>query len=344
MRPFGIAFLLAAAAASKVLAAEPGYVDDRSTAEALVKSLYNAIERKEYARAYVYFDPPPAKSLEAYVKGFAGTDHVAVLTGAASAEGAAGSTFYTLPVAVRAQAKGGGEQVFAGCYTLRLANPQIQEDDFKPLHIEKGELKPSDKPLKEAVPEKCGDGPPAPKKDGAMEEAARQFAAVYAGRCDAGTSAPDKTKPESYDIAFNYYDDPQDQPKRKARLFRFACTTGAYNATHVYLLAGDDGSVSPLRFAEPELDIRYQDDDPDKKVTAVDVIGFTTTDELSNSEYDPRRYTLKAHDKWRGPGDASADGTWIFRSGKFSLVRYAVDASYDGKINPETVVDYETGP
>ena len=32
----------------------------------------------------------------------------------------------------------------------------------------------------------------------------------------------------------------------------------------------------------------------------------------------------------------------MFRDGEFTLVRYDVDASYDGEINPETVLDFQT--
>jgi hypothetical protein len=336
---FELAGLLAAQAAT------PDYLDDRSTPEALVKSLYNAIDRKEYARAYSYFSPPPAKSLEDYTKGFADTASVDVVTGTASSEGAAGSVFYSLPVAIRAVDTSGADKVFAGCYTLRLANPQIQAEDFKPLHIEKGTLKPAEGPLEEALPERCGDGPPPPEKDAALEEAKAQFAAIYGDTCNTPSDSPDAEKPvTSYEIEFNYPLDPQDQPKRKAHLYRFWCMNGAYNSMHVYFLSNDMGEVRPLHFAEPELDIRYQDDDPDKKVTAMNVIGFTTTDQLVNSDYDPQTYTLDAHERWRGIGDASSTGTWIFRSGTFSLVRYEVDASYDGEINPQTVLDYATGP
>ena len=42
--------------------------------------------------------------------------------------------------------------------------------------------------------------------------------------------------------------------------------------------------------------------------------------------------------------DASSAGTYLFRNGNFSLVQYDVDASYDGEINPETVLDYNTPP
>ena len=42
--------------------------------------------------------------------------------------------------------------------------------------------------------------------------------------------------------------------------------------------------------------------------------------------------------------DASSTGTYLFRGGAFVLVQYDVDASYDGKANPETVLDYNTAP
>lgn len=337
-----LAIVLQAAALLAAQAAPADtYLDDRSTPEAIVNSLYNAIDRKEYARAYSYFSPPPAKSVEEYAKGFTDTASVDVVTGTASSEGAAGSVYYSLPVAIRAVDTSGAEKVFAGCYTLRLANPQIQAVDFKPLHIEKGTLKPADGALEEALPQQCGDGPPPPEKDAALERAKAQFTAIYADRCDDDAGAD---KPDVYEIEFNYPYDPHDQPKRKAHLYRFSCMAQAYNESHVYFFAYDTGEVTPLRFAKPQLDIRYQDDDPEKKVTALNVIGFMTSDMLANSDYDTQTYTIEAHEKWRGLGDASSAGTWMFRSGAFSLVRYAVDASYDGEINPETVIDYTITP
>lgn len=49
-------------------------------------------------------------------------------------------------------------------------------------------------------------------------------------------------------------------------------------------------------------------------------------------------------EKLRGVGDASPNGVWTFRDGNFVLVKYDVDASYDGEIEPQTVVDYESAP
>ncbi|TIU22776.1 MAG: DUF1176 domain-containing protein, partial [Mesorhizobium sp.] len=78
------------------LAAEVPYIDDRSSAEAVVRSLYSAIGRHEFARAWGYYgDTKPAKDFNAFVKGYDNTDTVEVKTGAVSDEGAAGSIYYS---------------------------------------------------------------------------------------------------------------------------------------------------------------------------------------------------------------------------------------------------------
>ena len=64
-------FRLIAAAATACLAglgaataAGNGYVDDRSTPRAVIQSLYNAIGTHQYARAWSYFEEPPAADLD----------------------------------------------------------------------------------------------------------------------------------------------------------------------------------------------------------------------------------------------------------------------------------------
>jgi hypothetical protein len=133
------------------------YVDDRSDPTAVIVSFYNAINRQEYARAYSYYgDPAAAGDFATFSKGYAETKHVELLAGAATPEGAAGSTYYSLPVAIDAEAKDGSHKQYAGCYLLRLANPAIQaEPPFKPMHIEKGELKPAAGALDAILPKDC---------------------------------------------------------------------------------------------------------------------------------------------------------------------------------------------
>ena len=141
------------------LAQDTQYIDDRSSVSAIVRSLYNAVNSKQYARAWSYYgDTKPAANLQAYAAGYKDTASIELAFGRAESEGAAGSIFYSLPVAIQAASSDGSTKVFAGCYTARLANPQIQDANFIPLHIEKGELKPSEKPLAEAVPANCGGG------------------------------------------------------------------------------------------------------------------------------------------------------------------------------------------
>lgn len=325
--------------------AAEAYLDDRSSAESLVRSLYNAINRKEYTRAYSYFSPAPAKSLDDYAKGYEDTENVELLTGAAGEEGAAGSIYYSLPVAIRATKTDGSDQVFAGCYTLRLADPLIQAESFMPLHIESAHLAAAEGELEDVLPAQCGDVPPPSPADRALRKAKTVFAAVYGETCEnLYADHPDQSEPESYAIAFNYPYDSEDQPKRQARLFRFWCGAGAYNELHVYVLQDDSGDVKPLRFATPELDIQYENDDTDGAVEDMRIIGYTAEDQLVNSTFDADTQTLTSHNKWRGIGDAFSDGTWIFRSGAFTLVKYDVDASYDGKVDPQTMLDYHTGP
>lgn len=326
-----------------VRAAEPPYLDDRTDAAAIIRSLYNAISRHEYARAWDYFgDTKPAKDFDSFAKGYEGTETVEVLTGNAGSEGAAGSIYYTIPVAVRAVDKAGNGKVFAGCYTLRQVNAEAQAPPFSPIRIEKGALKLSDKEFGEALPESCGDSPPIPKKDAELDQAKRAFLASYGQACDPeGPAGRQIGDPTVYDIRYKSADD---QPEKTARLFQFFCSMAAYNESSIFYFSDAEQSVNQLQFAVPDLDIRYENGNTEGKVEHVGIVGFRTVDRLINASYDENNHTIVSHDKWRGVGDASSDGTYLFRNGVFALVQYDVDASYDGEVNPETVIDYNTAP
>ncbi len=123
-----------AAMAQTTHAAEAPYLDDRSSAESVIQSLYSAINRHEFARAWGYYDDAkPTKDFDTFVKGYDGTQEVEVKTGTAASEGTAGSVYYSVPVAIKATDKSGNAQVFAGCYTLRQVSAQAQEPPFRPL-------------------------------------------------------------------------------------------------------------------------------------------------------------------------------------------------------------------
>lgn len=336
------ALLLLAFWASPAFAADPAYLDDRSSPEALVRSLYNAVSRKEYARAWSYFAEKPSDGFDAFAEGYADTDSVVVRTGVPGVEGAAGSVHYSLPVAIEARTADGEAQVYGGCYDMRLADPQLQSEDFAPLHIVRGALEAGSGTLDDALPQSCGDAPQAEPSAVRQARAEALYRGAFAETClmlrDGGEIVP-----ESWEIPFSYAGDRDGDPQRLAWLFRFACNRGAYNESHVFVIANDYEELSVASFAVPELDIRYADEEH-KKVDAIYVKGATAQVELVNSSFDPQTLTLSSHALWRGLGDAAAEGRWEFREGKFSLALYEVDASFDEEINPETVVDYHGAP
>jgi hypothetical protein len=132
------------------------YLDDRSDGPALIRSLYNAISRKEYARAYSYFaDRKPFGDYQSFVLGYAKTVDVQVITGAVTPEGAAGSIYTPVPVAIKSTEKGGNERIFSGCYITRIVNAANQEPPFAPLHIESAELEEVGGTLQKALPKVC---------------------------------------------------------------------------------------------------------------------------------------------------------------------------------------------
>ena len=72
--------------------AVPAYLDDRSTPEQVVTSMYNAINRQEYLRAHSYYDPGTAPEWPAFREGYQNTASVRLRTGEIITEGAAGTT------------------------------------------------------------------------------------------------------------------------------------------------------------------------------------------------------------------------------------------------------------
>ena len=155
-RRLAIAVVIAALAAP-AWAAQPPYLDDRSTPEAVISSFYNAISRQEYARAWSYYEEGQGvPAFDAFAKGYAATAIVNVSFGQSAQEGAAGSTYWTLPVSLDAIDTSGKHAYFAGCYTLRLASPAIQAaPPFRPLHIVEGHLKKASAAGKSFAPANC---------------------------------------------------------------------------------------------------------------------------------------------------------------------------------------------
>lgn len=128
---------------------QPDYLDDRSTPSGLVLALFNAINRKEYLRAYSYWENPASNpnvgSLDQYQQGYQNTASVQVTLGTIAVGAAAGNRYYSVPAVLKAQTTSGQTQTFAACYTLHLADPELQaEPPFHPMSIQSAQAKPAD--------------------------------------------------------------------------------------------------------------------------------------------------------------------------------------------------------
>jgi len=106
--------------------AEP---DDKTTTErgdplAALVSYYDAINARDYRRAYRYWETP-ASSFEQFARGFADTERVHLLVDPSPRfDGAAGSAYAEIFTVVVTTTRAGSERVFAGCYVLRRSNVQ----------------------------------------------------------------------------------------------------------------------------------------------------------------------------------------------------------------------------
>jgi hypothetical protein len=130
-------------------APEPAYQDDRSTAESVIGSFYDAVNRREYARAYSYWEPGAAEAdlppFEGFEAGYADTVHVDVSLGDIGSGVGAGQIYYSVPVTLVSSMADGSSQTFVGCYTLHLARPQIQAvPPFSPLAIQRATVQQVD--------------------------------------------------------------------------------------------------------------------------------------------------------------------------------------------------------
>jgi hypothetical protein len=318
---------LAVFLAAELARAEPPFVDDRSSASSLVESLYNAINRKEFARAWDYFSVKPAKDFASFAKGYENTTQVEIMTGVVTEDSGAGSTFSTVPVAI--QTFGDNEAMFAGCYTVRRTTADM-EPPFRPLVIEGGKLKKIEPTtLADALPDQCDNQPNIEFQRGMLAKAQEKFEREFAGNCQAISSAsPQGAVPQVYLILYREEGaDPASEPATFL-LFSFPCNMGAYNSIEVYYGWDKYEGIRQLQFPMPTFDFEYGDENS-AVLKSMKVTGFTSWSQLANSNFDEKTETISMFSKWRGIGDAGADGAWVFKEGRFELRNYDVDPTYD---------------
>lgn len=120
---------------------DANFIDNRSDPVSLISSLLNAINKREYVRAYSYWQTPPS-TYDDFAAGYEQTVSVIAQFGQVIEDPGAGQLNYSLPVKMISTLTDGTKQTFVGCYMMHLSQPAIQATPpFKPLGITKGPFK-----------------------------------------------------------------------------------------------------------------------------------------------------------------------------------------------------------
>jgi hypothetical protein len=99
---------------------------DREGPLRLLASYFNAIDHRDYRRAWGYWKNPPNPSYEDFVHGYAETASVLlVVRPPVRVEGAAGSRYASVPALLIATHTDGSQHAFVACYVTWRVNPQI---------------------------------------------------------------------------------------------------------------------------------------------------------------------------------------------------------------------------
>jgi hypothetical protein len=117
------------------------YIDNRSGGLEVVSSMLNAINRKEYVRAYSYWQNNKTSYTD-FANGYSDTDTVTATFGTVTSDAGAGQFYYKVPVAEYVTHTDSSKHIYVGCYTMHLANPGMQGTlPFEPLGITEGKFK-----------------------------------------------------------------------------------------------------------------------------------------------------------------------------------------------------------
>ena len=123
------------------------FFDHQDTPVNALESFYNAINRKEYDRAYNYFqgapnpDPSLAPPFAQFKAGYANTASVTLAYGHVQEDAGAGNRYASMPVVITAQQTDGSTQRFSGCYFLHRVAEGITLDYSQTLwHISEAKI------------------------------------------------------------------------------------------------------------------------------------------------------------------------------------------------------------
>ncbi|WP_343315445.1 hypothetical protein AAIB41_11570 [Brucella sp. BE17] len=177
--------------------------------------------------------------------------------------------------------------------------------------------------------------PAAAEESNWQAEAIRRALDYHAANLPALCVTPEETEmePASYELQVG-----EDTAARQALIVEFPCQFSAYSQTAVYLLSDQRGTVSEIVFPTPKFDLTYTGEGSDATVEKVVIYETPYRREIANGQYDPSSRTMVERNNWRELQDAHTETHWTFKNGKFEIVYFAVDATFDGEDNPIVVL------
>lgn len=157
------------------------------------------------------------------------------------------------------------------------------------------------------------------------------FETSYAEKCRSLMADEMKApnRPKIRLLWFNYGD--ENYPERPYRVYQYLCFEGPYNQGFIYYGVDEYFEIYPLSFAVPNFEIIREIDDYTSAVKEIKVVGFTSTDMITNASYDEDTNTIYSFAKWTGPAETFSTGKWGFEEGSFVLHTFDVDAEWDGR-------------
>jgi hypothetical protein len=198
------------------------YIDDRSTPVQVIVSLYNAIDRKEYSRAYSYWDNPQTSlgDFDVYASGYQDTATVDLVFGMISADAGMSQIRFIVPVILKVTTTSHTQQNFSACYIVHETNPGVYgAPPFMPMGIEQGSAQVSSTQADDlnvlstacsAYP--AGYGPAYPTTNLSLDINKDNFVDNRSGPIETISSFLNSLNRQEYVRAYSYFQDPASFP------------------------------------------------------------------------------------------------------------------------------------
>ncbi|HMN67348.1 MAG TPA: DUF1176 domain-containing protein [Bdellovibrionales bacterium] len=126
-------------------------------------------------------------------------------------------------------------------------------------------------------------------------------------------------------------------------IYQANCMNGAYNfVSRFFIKSPDYDQISPVSFAQPKVDYVIVGENEAARVKSWTIVGYTAMSSAVNAEFDPVTKTIVTYAKYRGIGDASSSGTWVYddASYEFVLKRFMEDPTFNTELDPIEIVNF----